>query len=152
MLAKGPLSVIFDLTDSKFNAYTSGVWTPVAQCSNWSHAVIAVGVGSDSLGEYLIIRNSWGTGWGEKGYFRVRVRDSDKSCMFENYAIRPVVQRIKKPCVNLYSECGGNGVLKQICENTSYIVVAANKGFQFENGPTTAIFFKDSRCESFLSF
>lgn len=33
------------------------------------HAVLVVGVGSDTAGEtYLLIRNSWGAGWGDEGH------------------------------------------------------------------------------------
>jgi hypothetical protein len=33
------------------------------------HAVLVVGVGSDAVGEtYLLIRNSWGAGWGDGGH------------------------------------------------------------------------------------
>ena len=38
----------------------------------FSHAVIAVGYGTDATyGAYYLVRNSWGTSWGEKGYVRL---------------------------------------------------------------------------------
>ena len=33
------------------------------------HAVVAVGYGTDpTYGAYFLVRNSWGTSWGESGY------------------------------------------------------------------------------------
>ena len=43
-------------------------------------AVQLVGYGTDaSLGDYWIVRNSWGSRWGEDGYIRLR-RDSTAQC------------------------------------------------------------------------
>ena len=67
-LFSGPASVLVQ-ADSAFMHYNSGIFNGV--CGKPDHAVIAVGWGiSDGL-NFLIIRNSWGANWGERGYIRV---------------------------------------------------------------------------------
>ena len=57
--------------DTHWHQYKSGVMKCPAS-SGHNHAILAVGWGSDSQGGYWIVKNSWGTGWGEKGYIRLR--------------------------------------------------------------------------------
>ena len=36
------------------------------------HAVVVIGYGTDpKQGEYWLVRNSWGTSWGENGYVKM---------------------------------------------------------------------------------
>ena len=54
--------------------YTGGVAVPPpAYCptSKINHAVTLVGFGMDGNLPYWLIKNSWGTHWGENGYYRL---------------------------------------------------------------------------------
>jgi len=67
---KGPVSVLVDA--SGFSGYSGGIlYTNSCSPNNLNHAVLAVGYGSEGGMDYWIIKNSWGTWWGENGYVRV---------------------------------------------------------------------------------
>jgi len=54
------------------------------------HAVTAVGYGTSGGQQYLLVRNSWGTRWGERGYFRAALdRDGPGVCGILLDAVRP---------------------------------------------------------------
>ncbi|KAH7933067.1 hypothetical protein HPB49_007726 [Dermacentor silvarum] len=52
-----------------------------------NHAVLVIGYGFDEASQlpYWTVKNSWGTGWGEDGFFRIR-RGSDE-CGIESLAV-----------------------------------------------------------------
>ena len=70
-----PVSVAFQVADD-FSSYTSGVYTSTI-CGNTAmdvnHAVLAVGYGNDAESglDYWLIKNSWGTSWGDAGFFKI---------------------------------------------------------------------------------
>lgn len=71
----GPMVTIFTVYGDFYN-YKSGIYHHVSGLYMGSHAVKVIGWGSSSGTDYWIIQNSWGTSWGESGYFRIQVGDS----------------------------------------------------------------------------
>lgn len=66
----GSLSIAVDAT--YWSYYSKGIFT-APQVGDINHAVNVVGWGYDpTLGaDYWLVRNSWGTSWGENGYIRL---------------------------------------------------------------------------------
>jgi cathepsin L len=68
-LNKAPVAVAIEADSSSFQLYKSGIYS--AACgANLDHGVLAVGYGVEGSSAFYKVKNSWGTGWGEKGYIR----------------------------------------------------------------------------------
>ncbi|KAJ0032224.1 hypothetical protein NQD34_002305 [Periophthalmus magnuspinnatus] len=87
----GPITVAIDADHASFLFYSSGIYDePSCNPSNLSHAVVLVGYGSEEGEDYWIIKNSWGTSWGEGGYMRIR-RNGKNICGIASYALYPIL-------------------------------------------------------------
>ncbi|KAM9849161.1 digestive cysteine proteinase 2 [Aulostomus maculatus] len=87
----GPITVAIDADHSSFLFYSSGIYDePNCNPNNLSHAVLLVGYGSEGGQDYWIIKNSWGTSWGEGGYMRM-IRDGRNTCGIASYALYPIL-------------------------------------------------------------
>jgi C1A family cysteine protease len=64
----GPLPTTMDVY-SDFFGYAGGIYSHVDGGLAGGHAVLIVGY--DDEDQCFIVKNSWGTGWGESGYFRI---------------------------------------------------------------------------------
>ena len=101
--AKGPLVAVFDVyTD--FFSYHTGVYSYVSGNYEGGHAVLIVGW-NDSDNAF-IVKNSWGTGWGESGYFRIAYSELTGKTKFGRYsyaygnAIAPAGADLSPPTPN----------------------------------------------------
>ena len=83
---KGPVSVAVDATT--FQSYRNGI---VTSCVNrqLNHGVLAVGYDDVNVPPYWIIKNSWGTSWGEAGY--IRLVKGKRQCLIGDYSTTALV-------------------------------------------------------------
>jgi len=75
-VARQPVAVAI-VSNKQLQAYRSGIFDdPNCNKNKVNHAVVLVGFGTDTTlsppVDYWIMRNSWGTSWGEKGYAKIR--------------------------------------------------------------------------------
>lgn len=77
LASHGPMVVAVDAT--RWDPYAGGVFDGCERDATVNHAVVVIGYGhDDGLGrDYWLIRNSWGTAWGEDGYIRLQRHASD---------------------------------------------------------------------------
>jgi len=92
---KGPIAVAINVVSS-FVSYSTGVYFD-SDCTKknknyvGSHAIVAIGYGTDAaLGDYWLMRNSWGDKWGEQGNIRM-ARNKGNLCDLAKFAIYPRV-------------------------------------------------------------
>ncbi|CAG2181097.1 unnamed protein product, partial [Oppiella nova] len=74
-----------------FKSYKSGVYTDT-KCKNGfkdlQHAVVVVGYGPESGHDYWLLKNSWGTTYGDQGYIKI-ARNNGNQCGVATYALYP---------------------------------------------------------------
>lgn len=70
-VAQQPVSVAVDAAGSNWQFYTGGVLT--GSCgTELDHGVLAAGYGASGSTKYWLVKNSWGSDWGDNGYIMLQ--------------------------------------------------------------------------------
>ncbi|CAI2362067.1 unnamed protein product [Moneuplotes crassus] len=74
----GPIGCALEVTENLENNYDGGIYSEVNDSPSLNHEVSIVGynVAEDGT-EYWIIRNSWGTYWGDYGFFKIKMHEDN---------------------------------------------------------------------------
>ncbi|XP_015784788.1 gut-specific cysteine proteinase-like [Tetranychus urticae] len=70
-LLDGPITIYLDVY-SDFFSYKSGIYKRTSSKKMGTHAIKIIGWGVENGVKYWLISNSWGTQWGDKGFFKIR--------------------------------------------------------------------------------
>merc|ERR1712032_410987 len=91
-IAQGPVSIAVEADKMAWQMYSSGILNSTKCGTQLDHGVLAVGYGSDNGTPYFLVKNSWGTSWGEQGYIRLAdVGDGDGICGCQMEPVYPTV-------------------------------------------------------------
>ncbi|RXN31728.1 cathepsin S-like protein [Labeo rohita] len=86
----GPISVSIDASRPQFKLYRSGIYRDPSCTNKTNHAVLVVGYGGHAGQAFWLVKNSWATTYGEKGYVRM-ARNQNNMCGIASRAIYPVM-------------------------------------------------------------
>ncbi|KAG8460419.1 hypothetical protein KFE25_011910 [Diacronema lutheri] len=141
-VAQQPVISAVDASAHTFMLYAQGVYEPPAGFGGKNgpspnHAVVIVGYGQTAGNvAYWKVRNSWGSGWGEDGY--VRIRRGTHALGIGSYAVYPATPTAPIRCaaptdgdVRLSALPRGvvtvyeNGAWRALCAEDKHVLVGA---------------------------
>ena len=88
-VSRQPVSVAIEADTFYFQSYSNGVLTSDKCGTKLDHGVLVVGYGTENGNDYWLVKNSWGTSWGDKGYVKIGRSDSQNDQGICGIAMQP---------------------------------------------------------------
>jgi len=88
-ITKQPVSIALSADTKSFQFYKSGVLTATDCYTQLNHGVLAAGYGEENGLKYWLVKNSWGTSWGDQGYIKILRSDSTNDPGICGIAMQP---------------------------------------------------------------
>ncbi|OWF53460.1 cathepsin L1-like [Mizuhopecten yessoensis] len=87
----GPIAVAVDATTESFEMYKHGILNDQKCTQNVNHSLLVVGYGTLNGTDFWLMKNSWGTSWGNKGYIMMS-RNKKNQCGVANMGSFPIAR------------------------------------------------------------
>jgi C1A family cysteine protease len=71
-----PVAIAIEADTRYFQSYSGGILTSTSCGTNLDHGVLITGYGEENGQKYWLVKNSWGTTWGENGYVKIARSES----------------------------------------------------------------------------
>jgi C1A family cysteine protease len=84
-----PVAIAIEADSRYFQFYQTGILTSSDCGTELDHGVLIVGYGEENGQKYWIVKNSWGTSWGESGYIRIGRSESKEDMGICGIAMEP---------------------------------------------------------------
>ena len=88
-VSQQPVSIAIEADTRYFQSYSGGILDSASCGTNLDHGVLIVGYGEDSGKKYWLVKNSWGSSWGEAGYLKIARSDSTNDAGICGIAMDP---------------------------------------------------------------
>lgn len=84
-----PVAIAIEADTRYFQSYSGGVLTSATCGTTLDHGVLIVGYGEENGQPYWLVKNSWGTTWGDDGYVKIARSESTSDGGICGIAMQP---------------------------------------------------------------
>ena len=141
LVTYGPLATMYQVY-SDFYSYRTGIYSYVTGDFVGNHCVLIVGY--DDVNQCFIVKNSWGTGWGEAGYFRIAYSECSNNVTFGWYTIAyspaAACTYAISPTSQAFTDTGGFASINVTARTDCSWNTATNNDWITISSPVTATF------------